>query len=115
MNVNEMTEIVKKLKKNSDLLEKLIYLFNFNHCLYIGERKAKRKRRSGAVSYLKIRLLKTIFVEGFRCTSPRDGMKNTLIKHFSPCGKVSRVSIPFHCKTGSPMGFVSSSSKFLTI
>ncbi|KAG2319014.1 hypothetical protein Bca52824_012227 [Brassica carinata] len=48
---------------------------------------------------------KTIFVEGFRCSPPRDDIKSALIKHFSPCGKVSRVSVPFHCQTGSLMGF----------
>ncbi|KAL0698600.1 hypothetical protein Bca4012_054722 [Brassica carinata] len=48
---------------------------------------------------------KTIFVEGFRCSPPRDDIKSALIKHFRPCGKVSRVSVLFHFQTGSPMGF----------
>ncbi|CAH8338554.1 unnamed protein product [Eruca vesicaria subsp. sativa] len=92
--VNEMTEIVQKLKKNSDLLEK--------------EKETPKKKVVECCFESEdafIQHQKTIFVEGFMCSPPRDDIKSALINHFSPCGKVSRVSIPFHCKTGSPMGF----------
>ncbi|KAJ4868869.1 Uncharacterized protein Rs2_49582 [Raphanus sativus] len=48
---------------------------------------------------------RSIFVRGFDCSFPRDEIRSTLIKHFSSCGEVCEVAIPFHCKTGSPMGF----------
>ncbi|KAL0679008.1 hypothetical protein Bca4012_006989 [Brassica carinata] len=95
--LDEMTEIVKKLKKNSDLLEeennntpkeKVV-----DHECYFESEDADFKNR------------RTIFVLGFDCSFPRDEIKRTLIKHFSSCGEVSRVYIPFHCDTGSPMGF----------
>ncbi|KAJ0233625.1 RNA recognition motif domain-containing protein [Hirschfeldia incana] len=92
--VNEMSEIVKKLKKTSDLVEK----------------EKETPKKTVVECYYEsedafIKHQKTVFVRGFRCSPPRDDIKSALIKHFSPCGKVSRVSIPFHCKTGSPMGF----------
>ncbi|CAH2075979.1 unnamed protein product [Thlaspi arvense] len=49
--------------------------------------------------------LRTIFVQGFDCSFPLDEIKSTLKDAFSTCGKVSSVYIPYHCKSGSPLGF----------
>ncbi|CAH8338569.1 unnamed protein product [Eruca vesicaria subsp. sativa] len=95
--LSEMTEIVKKLKKYTDLpeeennktpKEKVVD----RECCFESE-DADMKNPL------------TIFVRGFDCSFPRDEIKKTLIKHFSSCGEVSRVFIPFHCQTGSPTGF----------
>ncbi|KAF8098558.1 hypothetical protein N665_0264s0058 [Sinapis alba] len=89
-----MTEIVQKLKKNSDLLEK--------------EKETSKKKVVECCFESEDAFIQhqyTIFVGGFRCSSSRDDIKSALIKHFSSCGEVSRVSIPFHCQTGSSMGF----------
>ncbi|KAJ4880063.1 polyadenylate-binding protein 2-like isoform X2 [Raphanus sativus] len=92
--LNEMTEIVQKLKKTSDLLdkEKETPEEKVFECLYESKEAFIEHKRS-------------IFVRGFDCSFPRDEIRSTLIKHFSSCGEVCEVAIPFHCKTGSPMGF----------
>ncbi|KAJ4880058.1 polyadenylate-binding protein 2-B-like [Raphanus sativus] len=95
--LDKMTEIVKKLKKNSDLLEEETSNTSKekvvdNECYFESEDADLKNRQ-------------TIFVLGFDCSFPKDEIKRTLIKHFSSCGEVSRVYIPFHCDTGSPMGF----------
>ncbi|KAF8098557.1 hypothetical protein N665_0264s0057 [Sinapis alba] len=92
--LNEMTEIVQKLKETSDLLEKEKETPEEKvvECLFESKEAFIEHQRS-------------IFVRGFDCSFPRDDIKSTLIKHFSSCGKVAQVSIPFHCETGFPMGF----------
>lgn len=77
----------KKLKKEKETLNKKVV-----ECFYESKDAFIQHQR-------------TVFVEGFWCSPSRDDIKRALIKHFSPCGKVSRVSIPFHCQTGVPMGF----------
>ncbi|CAH2075786.1 unnamed protein product [Thlaspi arvense] len=47
----------------------------------------------------------SIFVKGFSCSPPRDKIKRALKKHFSSCGPVTGIFVPFHCKTGSPLGY----------
>ncbi|XP_010485217.2 PREDICTED: polyadenylate-binding protein 2-like [Camelina sativa] len=47
----------------------------------------------------------TIFVKGFDCSLSRDDIKSSLEKHFGSCGEISRVFVPFECKTGSPLGY----------
>ncbi|KAJ0233570.1 RNA recognition motif domain-containing protein [Hirschfeldia incana] len=92
--LNEMTEIVQKLKETSDLLdkEKETPEEKVVECLYESAEAFIEHKGS-------------IFVRGFDCSFPRDEIRSTLIKHFSSCGEVCDVSIPFHCQTGSPMGF----------
>ncbi|KAJ4868080.1 Uncharacterized protein Rs2_50374 [Raphanus sativus] len=74
--LNEMTEIVQKLKETSDLLEKEKETPKKKvvECCFESEDAFRNHQ-------------KTVFVEGFRCSPPRGDIKSALIKHFSPCGE----------------------------
>ncbi|KFK30439.1 hypothetical protein AALP_AA7G261200 [Arabis alpina] len=87
--LNELTEI----DKNSEICskEKETPAVEYK-CLFESE-----------ASYMKNR--STIFVEGFDCSFPMDEIKTTLINHFTSCGEVTQVYLPYECKTGSPLGF----------
>ncbi|CAA7030953.1 unnamed protein product [Microthlaspi erraticum] len=91
--VDVLTEAVEKLQKTS-LKEKLI-----------PDEKVEEKECCFESEDADLKNPLTIFVEGFNCSFPRDEIRNTLIQHFSSCGEVARVFIPFHCTTGSPLGF----------
>ncbi|CAH2036516.1 unnamed protein product, partial [Thlaspi arvense] len=77
--LKEMCELVKKLEKKSDIRENSL-------------------KDAFMVKW------ETIFVLGFNCSFPRDEIKSSLKQHFSSCGPVTGVYVPFHCKTGHPMG-----------
>ncbi|VVB09580.1 unnamed protein product [Arabis nemorensis] len=92
--LNELTGIVKKLNKNSEMSskEKEIPKKVEYECLFENEDSDMGNGQ-------------TIFVRGFDCSFPIDDIKSTLTKHFSSCGEVWRVFLPYECKTGSPLGF----------
>ncbi|XP_056856055.1 uncharacterized protein LOC130505466 isoform X2 [Raphanus sativus] len=95
--LNEMTEIVQKLKETSDLLEKEKETPKKKvvECCFESEDAFRNHQ-------------KTVFVEGFRCSPPRGDIKSALIKHFSPCGEVSTVLFPFIAKPVFPWDLPSS-------
>ncbi|XP_010416182.1 PREDICTED: polyadenylate-binding protein 2-B-like [Camelina sativa] len=47
----------------------------------------------------------TLFCQGFDISVPRHEIKSALWKHFSLCGKVTRVYVPIECATGVALGF----------
>ncbi|CAH2075856.1 unnamed protein product [Thlaspi arvense] len=93
--LKEKTEIIKKLEKKTDVPE-----------ISLKEKETPNKE---CVFECKDASLKknpqTILVKGFNCSFPRDEIKSALRKHFSSCGPVTAIFIPFHCKTGRPMGY----------
>ncbi|EOA12733.1 hypothetical protein CARUB_v10028183mg [Capsella rubella] len=57
---------------------------------------------------MKKRRLETIRLpytfKGFDCSLSRYDIKSALEKHFASCGDISRVFVPFECRTGVPLG-----------
>ncbi|CAN8307740.1 unnamed protein product [Cochlearia groenlandica] len=47
----------------------------------------------------------TIFVGGFDCSFPIEEIEKSLKKHFSTCGIVTLVFVPYECLTGRPFGY----------
>ncbi|XP_024008931.1 polyadenylate-binding protein 2-like isoform X2 [Eutrema salsugineum] len=97
--LNEMTKILKKLKKNSDELE-----------ISLKEKETPKKEMVEHKCLFEsndseMKNPQTIYVKGFDCFFPIDDIKSALKNHFSSCGEVSRIFVPFECETGSPLGF----------
>uniref|UniRef100_A0A1J3HPI4 Nucleolin 1 n=1 Tax=Noccaea caerulescens TaxID=107243 RepID=A0A1J3HPI4_NOCCA len=89
--VDVLTEAVEKLEK-SQVVQETSLKVEEKECCFESEGAGSKNPQ-------------TIFVKGFDCSFPREEIRSTLIKHFSSCGEVVTVFIPFHCKTGSPLGF----------
>ncbi|KAG2271509.1 hypothetical protein Bca4012_073753 [Brassica carinata] len=49
-------------------------------------------------------LVKTIFVTGFNKSLSEDEMKTALRAHFSDCGEIKRISLPYYQETGDSKG-----------
>ncbi|XP_013584992.1 PREDICTED: nucleolin 2-like [Brassica oleracea var. oleracea] len=49
-------------------------------------------------------LVKTIFVTGFNKSLSEDEMKTSLRAHFSDCGEIKRISLPYYQETGDSKG-----------
>ncbi|CAN7000600.1 hypothetical protein IGI04_020155 [Brassica rapa subsp. trilocularis] len=49
-------------------------------------------------------LVKTIFVTGFNKSLSEDEMKTALRAHFSACGEIKRISLPYYQETGDSKG-----------
>ncbi|CAH2076031.1 unnamed protein product [Thlaspi arvense] len=88
--LKEMTELVKKLEKKSDIPENSLKEEETSKECFFESKDAFMVK------------WETIFVLGFNCSFPRDEIKSSLKEHFSSCGPVTGVYIPFHCKTGHP-------------
>ncbi|CAH2075930.1 unnamed protein product [Thlaspi arvense] len=87
--LKELTETVKKLKEETALKEKVTP----KGCCFESEDAAMLKHRE------------TIFVSGFDGSLPSDEIRRSLKEHFSSCGEVSQLFLPFHCQTGIHMGY----------
>uniref|UniRef100_A0A1J3G5U4 Nucleolin 2 n=1 Tax=Noccaea caerulescens TaxID=107243 RepID=A0A1J3G5U4_NOCCA len=118
------SEIIKKLQMNSDLLEislkKMDDISNRLNVVTDFVEKQQQKESDLPVTSLKEKVEykccfesceyemknpRTIFVKGFDCSLALDDIKNKLTQVFSSCGEVSEIYLPYHCKTGSSIGF----------